>query len=289
MPENPAKRFVQEIARPRWQYRAMIGNRTNRQAVSAAPVGQNERKAMTSANRLCFGDSWAIYRGKAPDQHAHAHAAIQIAFADSGTLEIRSAGYGVHRGSGFAIRPLVEHHLSASGPVTLLYIEPQSPLAFLVADAVGEGDIAAIDAAMLRHVPGQELTRWNDELAELARRGARAVDPRLGDALSFLSAKPGRRSIAEAASHCGLSESHLRLLARCQLDLPLSTWLIWRKLERAARALHDGEGLAAAAAAGGFADQAHLARAMRRMFGITPGSARRIAIERRADGPGLNV
>lgn len=231
---------------------------------------------MTSANRLRFGDSWALVRGEAPDQDAHVHAAIQIVFADAGHVEILSMGLSVYEGSGFAIRPLVEHRLRATGPVTLLYIEPQSPLAFIIADTIGDGDIAAIESAALGYSPGQDLTSWSRHLTELAGRRGRSIDPRLQAALTFLADDPGSRSIAGAAIHCGLSESHLRLLARGALDLPLSTWLIWRKLEGAARALQADEGLAAAAAAGGFADQAHLSRAMRRMFGITPRSARRV-------------
>ncbi|WP_439569340.1 helix-turn-helix domain-containing protein [Sphingopyxis sp.] len=238
---------------------------------------------MRSANALWFGDSWAIYRGDAPDQEGHIHAAIQIVFADAGTLEILSADLSASAGPGFAIRPLVEHHVRAAGPVTLLYIEPQSPLAFIVADACGDGDIAAIDPAALGYTAGQDLADWNRHLAEIAGRSDRAIDTRLRAALLFLAEEPGSRTIAEAAAHCGLSESHLRLLTRCELGLPLSTWLIWRKLEGAARALQDDESLAAAALIGGFADQAHLTRAMRRMFGITPRSARRAVRPDRPD------
>lgn len=89
----------------------------------------------------------------------------------------------------------------------------------------------------------------------------------------MLAEEPGLYSVGDAAARCDLSESRLRTVAREQLGVPLSTWLIWRKLERAARAMREGDPLSMAAAAGGLADQAHLARAMRRMFGITPRTA----------------
>jgi AraC-like DNA-binding protein len=45
--------------------------------------------------------------------------------------------------------------------------------------------------------------------------------------------------------------------------------MIWRKLERAGHLLAQGSTIANAAHGGGFADQSHLARVMRRHFGIT--------------------
>ncbi|NHT78786.1 AraC family transcriptional regulator [Rhizobiaceae bacterium CRRU44] len=48
-------------------------------------------------------------------------------------------------------------------------------------------------------------------------------------------------------------------------------YLVMRRLERAKRSLAEGQGLAAAAADAGFADQAHFTRHFRKTFGITPG------------------
>lgn len=224
-----------------------------------------------------FGPSWAIFRGQAADNTPHAHAAIQIVLGDCGDVTIVSVDGGEWTGTGFAIRPLVEHSLAPVGDVTLLYIEPQSPLAFQVADAIGDADIAAIDPSILSFNPGQSPRQWSADLELLAPPGGAVIDRRLLTALTLLADEPAGRSIGGTALACDLSESRLRTLARIQLGLPLSTWLIWRKLERAARALQDGETLSNAAASGGFADQAHLARAMRRMFGITPRTAQRAA------------
>jgi AraC-like DNA-binding protein len=62
-------------------------------------------------------------------------------------------------------------------------------------------------------------------------------------------------------------------LAAAQLDAPLTAWVAWRRLERAGKALARGASLADAAADAGFADQAHLTRVTRQIFGITPGTA----------------
>lgn len=228
---------------------------------------------MSWAGEIVFGPSWAIFRGQAADNTPHAHAAIQIVFGASGDVTILSADKAEWTGPGFAIRPLVEHSLAPVGEVTLLYIEPQSPLAFHVADATGDADIAAVDPALLKFKPEQSLRRWGVDLETLTPESDPSIDSRLLTAIKLLGDESGGRSIGDTALACDLSESRLRTLARQQLGFPLSTWLIWRKLERATRALQSGATLSDAAAWGGFADQAHLARAMRRMFGITPRTA----------------
>jgi AraC-like DNA-binding protein len=231
---------------------------------------------MSGGGTLVFGDGWALLRGEVADHAPHLHAAIQMCVAETGALTLQTPDAETLSGRAFLVRPLVEHALTAQGKVTLLYVEPQSPLAFDLFDAADEGDVSAIDPdRMLGLGAGQTLEAWRERLGALASRPS-PVDMRLDKALKILASEPGRVSISEAACACGLSDSRLRALARETLGLPLSTWLIWRKLERASRALNDGEMLAEAASASGFADQAHLSRAMRRMFGVTPGAARTV-------------
>nr|WP_237545968.1 helix-turn-helix domain-containing protein [Streptomyces sp. SID1046] len=77
------------------------------------------------------------------------------------------------------------------------------------------------------------------------------------------------------AARVGLSPQRLRALARQQLGIPLARRRIWSKLRRSAQALEEGRSPADAAAAGGFADQAHLTHRMREMIGMTPAAVLR--------------
>ena len=235
---------------------------------------------MAWAATITFGEGWAVYRGSAADHTLHAHAAIQVVFAEAGSATVVSGKGEDHVGAVILIRPLAEHALTSRGNVTLLYAEPQSPLAFRLSDLAAQADICVIDPnAFPAQRPDEDLPHWIGRVAE--RHDAKPpLDRRLRHALALLAETPGTASISETSRRCDLSESRLRTLAREQLGLPLSTWLVWRKLERAARAMNDGETLAMAAAAGGFADQAHLARAMRRMFGITPRTAQSSSLRR---------
>lgn len=233
---------------------------------------------MSWAGEFVFGENAAAYRGPSADNTFHAHVAIQLIIAVTGDAIIVAADGTEYIGRAIVISPLIKHALLSRGTVIMLYAEPQSTLAAYLAGRTPDADISVIAAGVVPECPASEpLDRWLARLA-LSYPRSQILDARLETALDLLSRQPGTCSIRHVAMQCGLSESRLRVLASAQLGLPLSTWLIWRKLERAARAIRDGEALSMAAVAGGFADQAHLARAMRRMFGITPRSAQLSAL-----------
>ena len=79
-------------------------------------------------------------------------------------------------------------------------------------------------------------------------------------------------SILEAANRSGLSRSRVRTLAREQIGVPLSTWVTWRKLVKANKALSSGANLSDAALAGHFSDQAHMTTEFGRFAGRPPGN-----------------
>ena len=233
---------------------------------------------MSWNGEFVFGEGAAAYRGPSADNTFHAHVAVQVVLAETGRAVVVAADGMEFIGAAVLIRPLVEHALSSRGEVTLLYAEPQSILASRLAKLAPAADISVIEAGIVPELWASEpLDHWLERVVGSIPQ-ERTIDTRLETALAYLSDEPGNSSIREAAMRCRLSESRLRALARAQLGLPLSTWLIWRKLEHAARAISEGEPLSMAAVAGGFADQAHLARAMRRMFGITPRSAQLSAL-----------
>lgn len=221
-----------------------------------------------------FGAAWAAYRGCSAENSLHAHAALQLAFGLDSPIRLRLDGNEEIEGRGFLVRPGAPHAIVSTSAVGLIYIEPQAPLAFSLLDRMGTEGVEPAPADMLDLLdPEAAPSIWLAALQAEFPRAGRALDGRVEQVLSRLGGSPGL-SIADAARESGLSESRLRELAREQLGLPLSTWLVWRKLERAAQELAAGASLADAAIDGGFADQAHCARTMRRMFGVTPGVAR---------------
>lgn len=225
---------------------------------------------MKWAGELVFGSGWAAFRGAAADNSLHSHVAVQLVFGEWGSVTVLDRTGEATTGPCIAVKPLVAHQMKPVEMATLLYVEPQTPIALAVATLIGEANVAVIDSAIFDFAAGQPLAQWAERLETRQARFRLDLDVRLRAALTLLAVESGSASLSEVARRCGLSASRLRVLARQQLGVPLATWQIWRKLEQAAQALNDGSTLAHAAAAGGFADQAHFTRALKRMFGITP-------------------
>jgi len=81
-------------------------------------------------------------------------------------------------------------------------------------------------------------------------------------------------SLARLTEVTGRSPFHLLRLFRTTVGLPPHTYLMQRRALRARALVLAGVPLARAAAEAGFADQAHLTRRFRAMFGFTPGALR---------------
>jgi len=226
--------------------------------------------------RVHIGDGWAAYNGLASDQASHAHAAIQVILAGNGEASVEVAGGARVKGGDLVIPPMLKHRLFPSKhPMTLLYLDARLSMARSIIKHIPQDVVAALpDHWKLRFGTTFETAiaamRAQTEVECL---GVHRLDHRLEAALECISRDPRPGAIERAALVVGLSSPRLRTLARMQLRLPLSKWLLWRKLERAGRAIMLGESLAQAALAGGFADQAHMARTMRRMFGVRPSEA----------------
>lgn len=220
---------------------------------------------------VSFGDYWTGYVGGTDQNSMHAHIATQLAIGIGGNVSIHWAG-GVLHSAGVLIAPRIGHIAQADlGYVAFLYLAPQSSLSRALLRHAGGAAVIALDAVLVECVAGapdlhQAVARLSAQLVAAPA----PVDPRIDTALSALKTdRAGPGAIARAAVAAGLSEQRLRALAQASLGVPLSQWLLWRKLELAAMAIAAGAPLAAAAAEGGFADQAHLARTMRRLFGVT--------------------
>ena len=221
-----------------------------------------------------FGHTSAIYTGRSGQNDLHAHAAIQIIFSPLQYVELIDANGGHFSAHVLYVPPLVAHLVPAEISCSILYIDAKSPLLSSFMGRYHQDTIHALNRDALPFELEDTGPNIIAKLDEIARRDSIDRDLRLTTALEALAERPGHVSLVEIAETVELSPSRLRTLARKELGFPLSTWVLWRKLERSAQTLASGVSLAEAAMAGGFSDQAHFTRTMRRMFGITPESAR---------------
>lgn len=221
-----------------------------------------------------FGETWGAFRGQGGDNSLHAHAALQVCIARYGQVTVRPAAGLALSGPALLVRSGVSHALQPTPDVLLIFLEPQSATARRLDTACPGGPITAIPAINLDRLdPDAPLARCCEWLADGRDDADAAPDPRLLSALAHLRTASGPRLIERAAAVARLSPSRLRSIAAQTLGTSLTSWLMWRRLERAGRALADGASLADAAFAAGFADQAHLSRTCRKVYGISPGAA----------------
>lgn len=97
------------------------------------------------------------------------------------------------------------------------------------------------------------------------------LDARLVPVINYLQKElPINPPIENLAAMAGLSQSRLMHLFKQQLGLPIRQYLLWKKLEAAARLVAKGTTLIDVAAETGFYDQAHFTRTVRRMLDLPP-------------------
>lgn len=121
--------------------------------------------------------------------------------------------------------------------------------------------LAFCDLLFARHI---EQPRARTDERVIPRQVARArevLDCTFADSLS----------LSELAAMCSVSPYHLARSFAAHVGLPPHAYQLQKRIERARALILDGLDLADAAAAAGFADQAHMTRHFRRHLGATPG------------------
>jgi AraC family transcriptional regulator len=114
-----------------------------------------------------------------------------------------------------------------------------------------------------------------------APRGFQPVSPARGRGLSALQFRrvvafieehlDEDLSIARLAGSAAISASHFKTLFKRTTGMPVHRYVVQRRVERARTLLATGDLPASQVAlAAGFAHQSHMARAMRRLLGVTP-------------------
>lgn len=216
-----------------------------------------------------LGIGWAAFRGVSADNSAHAHPALQIALSRNEAITVTGQHVTV-TGKAIVVAPNVVHSLQPAHEVTLILIEPQTRLANYFCDQLSSHMISLLG----KQKPAQinldgPLHTCLDNIIKSLPCAPLSIDHRLVKALALLQRDDERKTIEEVSQQVGLSTARLRVIAKRDLGVSLSDWMIWRRLERASRALAVGSTIASAAHSAGFADQSHFARAMRSHFGIT--------------------
>lgn len=217
----------------------------------------------------------------------HAHYAIQIVAAAPAGLQVQAGRRGdwlACAGAAIPSRAVHSIDVADTGWSTVVFVEPET--------AAGRA-LAARLAGRMELLEPQELAEpiarleqaWRHErdadavreaALDLVSRVSRTVphrpsDPRVLQAIEHLRSRADEApALEDLARLVHLSPSRLRHLFVAETGMPLRTYQVWRRLLRVWDFLMQGQTLAAAAHAAGFADSAHLSRTCRAMFGLPP-------------------
>ena len=232
---------------------------------------------MTSDPKFIFGNAYGAFFGQPSQNVFHQNAAFQIVLSKTDDIVIIDENNEKHIGKVILIKPLIKSQIQCQGDVTHLYLSPRISFTLDLISLVGDFDIHILQSTdglpINMDSSRDEIISVLDKLDQVSFE---RLDHRLLAVLEHLNQNLDNPSILNAAKQSGLSRSRVRTLAREQLGVPLSTWVIWRKLIKANKALACGANLSDAALEGHFSDQAHFTRTMKRMFGVTPTQATQI-------------
>jgi AraC-like DNA-binding protein len=147
--------------------------------------------------------------------------------------------------------------------------------AFLAAHRAAEQGADPLAASSLLRVAYGRLLRRHALPGRERRQspGSRRAVAAARDALHVRAAEPP--TLEELAAEVGMSPFALLRAFRAELGLPPHAYLNQLRVRKAKRLLDTGQPPAEVAALVGFADQAHLSRHFKRIFGVPPGAYRR--------------
>jgi AraC-like DNA-binding protein len=217
----------------------------------------------------------------------HAHYAIQIVVGAPHGLRVQEGRRGDWSACAGAIVPSRTVHsieTDACAWSTVVFVEPETPAGRALSGRLGrrvellEHGALAAHVARIEHAwtVSRNVAAVRDAAAELVAHLSGALphvpsDPRVLRAIEVIRGRAdGTPSLEELAHAVHLSPSRLRHLFVQETGMALRTYQLWRRVLRIWEFLMQGETLAGAAQAAGFADSAHLSRTCRAMFGLAP-------------------
>jgi len=247
-------------------------------------------RAVAGIGRVVLWSGGSLWIGHAAGRvQSHAHHAIQISLALSGSVRLRAHEQSQwSEYSAALVRPHERHQFDGNDQtVAQLFVEPETAHGRSLLERHAGEPIAALTGPAIEELKGSAghlfatratdaaLVAAGEHAVALLSGGATAltVDARITRAIAWVSSRlESPISLAEVARIAHLSPGRFRHLFVAQTGISFRAYLLWARVRQAVDAAMHGMSWADAAQACGFADSAHLSRTCRRIFGIAPSS-----------------
>lgn len=244
-------------------------------------TGESER------NQLYIWQGRALYATRENVTEPHGHYASSILLGINDTFQVTESGGTPREYRAAVLSPNIYHALDGSGTrMIILQIDPDFSEYRPLEKRMDGHSVLGLDFAMFSSLADRFETMfagtldcrearglYDDILTAITRVPAQhpTLDERVRTALRILKEeKPDTVSVPALAGQVDLSPDRFMHLFKENMGLPVRKYLLWLKLQRAARAMKDGANLTRAAHEAGFSDSAHLSRTFKDMFGLPP-------------------
>jgi AraC-like DNA-binding protein len=227
-------------------------------------------------------------------RHAHAEYQLTLSFGFPGEYHYRGARHRVPEESLTVLHPGEAHSVhdprDRDTVATFLMMYVPAPAferaPFLAEPVIRDPSLLRLATALHAASRDEDELLRHDELraellARLAERAGGATDTAAGARDGVVRARrhleerfAERVRLGELARVAHLSPHYLNRVFRQQVGVPPHRYQLGLRVDRAKTLLAGGATIASAAAAVGFADQAHLTRHFRRHVGLPPGRYR---------------
>ncbi len=200
----------------------------------------------------------------------HSHPAWKVVLSFDGLVEVVANGHRPISASGIIVPPQFPHTCTVSSAYVTLLLDPWELVASALPIRIEKSQTRRIIAALGHLDSPVDLAA---ACAEIPVRRDPALEPRVAHAIREMTL-PGNTTLVSAiATEVGLSPPRLRALVHSSVGIALPRLRQWARLRAAVLHL-PSQSAAAAAAAAGFADQAHFTRTARSLLGRTPSEIR---------------
>ncbi|EQA45137.1 DNA-binding helix-turn-helix protein [Leptospira broomii serovar Hurstbridge str. 5399] len=236
---------------------------------------------------LFYFEGRILFANRGLVAEAHSHYAVSILISISLPFFIQTESGERKSYQAVVLAPNFHHTLLAQeSDIVVVQLDPHSTDYAPIAARFGKSGIHEILHSDLNHLTddcrkllegkldcSRAKSLFEDILSAVGAEKPMKVslDPRILSATKRMKASlPGSVSVPELAKESGFSETRFMHLFKEQLGLPVRQYQLWLRLQEAAYLLKEGGNLTEAAHAAGFADQAHLSRTFKKMFGVQP-------------------